>query len=380
MQTTFLVFGLTGDLMKKKGIPALFALWSKKQLPEDFKVVGLSRKEWSPEATQKYITDTIKNASDEARAFAGRFTIIQGEVSDKDAYTTLLKAVSGSVLVYLCVSPEFYAPIIENLSQHAMLKEARVLIEKPFGQDGKSAEALEEMLASHMSEEQIFRIDHYLAKEGVLTLVPGMYLPRDIGSIEVYLLEKGGVESRGAVYDALGCLRDVGQNHLLQMAALSSGIRRADALKQLHILSPEEVASHTRRAQYEGYEHIEGVAPGSQTETYFSLNTALSIPLYEVEIGVTLEAGKALKTARKEIILRKKDLSTIVIPLESKQNEYELLFADALRGDHAHFVSREEISLEWAFIDPILSEWKKGAAPLLHYAPDSDQVRSSNTI
>jgi glucose-6-phosphate 1-dehydrogenase len=375
MQTVFLVFGLTGDLMRYKGIPALFALYRAGSLPSSFRILGFSRKQWDNAAIRMLITTSLGDRASETEiaSFAELFEIVQGEGTEPASYSAL-KAAAGTpeqLITYLCVSPELYAPIVENLGSSGMLApNTRLLIEKPFGRNLESAAALQALLLNYVPEEHIFRIDHYLAKDGVALL--GQENPANIAEIDVFLLETAGVEKRGAVYDAVGCLRDVGQNHMLEMLATAAGGNREEVLRGLHTLTPEECATQTARGQYEGYRLIEGVSPNSQTETYFKINTTLAAGAHQ--IAVLLEAGKRLATQRKEVVIRRTDGSSVTVSLDSKNNEYETLFSEAFAGNRNRFVSMSEVEVLWGFLSPIQAQWDKGAVPLVPYAPDTDTI------
>ncbi len=379
MPNTFIAFGLTGDLMRNKGIPAIYSLFQKGVLPTDFRVIGLSRKEWSKDATEEYITKTIgANDAD----FASKFVILQGEADEPESYIELMKAAArGKKLLYLCVSPELYAPIVGNLSDAGFFEDTEnlplLLIEKPFGGDLGSADDLEELLSAHLPDEHIYRIDHYLAKTGAEEIAAASIAQDAIARIEAYLCETVGAEKRGAVYDMLGTLRDVGQNHLLELVALASGYpSRLEALEALHILSPKEIPEKSWRAQYEGYQQIDGVAENSQTETYFKIETEIELE-GGAHIPVLLEAGKSVDTNRKEVVVRLTDGTSRIFSLESHGNEYEKLFAEAMLRNRDRFISREEVEALWHFVDPIEACWKRGDVALSTYAPGTGSASDS---
>lgn len=378
--TVFLAFGITGDLMKNKGLPALFALFAAGTLPANFRLVGVSRKSWSQEEMRSYIAGVILASGaqeDQAALFAERSSFVQGEADTPETFAKLAVEVGSPerLLIYLSVSPDFYAPIISGLGANVLLAPAtRLLIEKPFGKDGADAEALEKLLEQYVSEEQIFRIDHYLAKTGAFELA--VLNKRDITDIAIYLLEAIGVEDRGSVYDAVGALRDVGQNHMLEMLALAAGgaSGRADVLASLPSMSDADIAADAARGQYKGYLSIQGVAKGSKTETYFRIRTAFKSPA-GTKVYSTLEAGKRLGMAKKEVVLTYSGGSSRSISLSSGGNEYERLFSDALDGKRELFVSFAEVRSLWKFIDPIKAAWSKAGAPA-PYEPGTDTIRS----
>jgi glucose-6-phosphate 1-dehydrogenase len=360
MPATLLAFGLTSDLMKKKGIPALFALFLRGKLPSQFSVVGLSRKNWSQDEVQQYIFEMLKDIEvpeGQKKLFSEKFSLVQGEADNPESFLKLKAATEDA-----------------ELATHDFLDAwARVLIEKPFGTSGQDALALDALLARSLKEEQIFRIDHYLAKTGAFELA--LLAEDNLIGVAVYLLETEGVEDRGALYESVGALHDVGQNHMLEMLALAAGTvaSRAEVLATLPILSPDLIKADTVRGQYEGYRSIEGVAPDSTTETYFKIKTAITTASGS-RIFALLEAGKRMGTSRKEVVLTYANGSSRSISLESKSNEYEALFAGALMDKRDLFVSQAEVGALWRFIDPIKKEWGQGSSPLILYAPGTDSI------
>jgi 6-phosphogluconate dehydrogenase len=312
------------------------------------------------------------------------------------------------------------------------------LVEKPFGKDLKTAKELDELLGKLFKEVQIYRIDHYLAKEMVRNILnfrfsnnlfEGIWNNRFIEKIDIRLWETAGVEQRGAFYDGVGALRDVGQNHLLQMLALvcmenpgsfeRDAIRkkRADLLRQLCCLSRNEIRSFTFRAQYQGYRKIEGVKQDSETETYFKIRTFIDSPRWR-GVPIFLESGKKLGEVKKEIMVTLRHpipcllcppgteehyKNQIQIAWEPKEEikvyfwakkpgekyqierqamnfllrehdkrlqyaeEYEQLLLDAIAGDQLSFVSTQEVMAMWKFVDPIVQAWQRNVVPLYFY-------------
>ncbi len=465
--TTLVVFGATGDLMARKIVPSLAYLSVNGKLPDRFRVIGFSRRDWSDEdfrAHVRSVLDAYPGAAPTGAArdaFVERFSYRRGTFDDAAAYEALaddIRAVSSgweggcNRLFYLAVPPEHYRTIFERLASSGLATSCgdagpctRVLVEKPFGKDGASAQELDEVLGSLFAEEQIYRIDHYLAKEmlqGILsfrfanTLMEPSWDAGSIERIDVTLLESIGVERRGAFYDGVGALRDVGQNHLLQMLALvamdrprdlsAAAIReqRARFLSTLRPPSPAEIAARSFRAQYGGYRAIPGVAPDSDTETYFALRFNLAGPRWG-GVPVTMESGKRMGPPLKQIAVtfRAPDAclcdtdrpgpyeNRVIFQLEPTESiriefwakkpgfehelekreftfflyerqervqyveEYATLLLDAIEGDQTLFVSTDEVREMWRFIDPWLGVWKTGAVPLEAYEPDTDEVR-----
>ncbi|MCX8007459.1 MAG: glucose-6-phosphate dehydrogenase [Coriobacteriia bacterium] len=465
--TTLVVFGATGDLMARKIVPALAYLSVNTRLPDRFRVIGFSRREWTDDDFRAHVRTVLDGypgaapAGAEREAFISRFSYQQGTFDDPGAYEALATDIQAASsqwnggcnrLFYLAVPPEHYRTIFERLAESGLATPCdgggpctRVLVEKPFGQDAASAQELDEVLGSLFAEEQIYRIDHYLAKEmlqGILsfrfsnTLMEPSWNGESIERIEITLLESIGVERRGGFYDGVGALRDVGQNHLLQMLALvamdrptdlsASSIREARArfLRTLRPPTPAEMAARSFRAQYRGYRAIPGVAPDSGTETYFALRFALSGPRWG-GVPVTIESGKRMGPALKQIAVtfRAPDAclcdsakpgpfeNRVVFQLEPEESiriefwakkpgfehelekreftfflyerqekvqyveEYATLLLDAIEGDQTLFVSTDEVRQMWRFIDPWLEVWRAGQVPLDEYEPDTTEVR-----
>ncbi len=379
MQTVFLAFGFTGNLMKHKGIPALFALHRDGFLPQDFEIVGLSRKMWNSDELYVYIEDILKDQSgtpEQISFFARHCSLVHGEVDNKESYTKIRAAIGTpeNIFAYLCVSPDHYTAVISGLGESGFLgAETRLLIEKPFGKNGADADALTTQLLHYLPEERIFRVDHYLAKESATELAA--MSKRDITGVAISLLETTGVEERGMLYDTVGALRDVGQNHMLEMLALAVGGAgvRAETLASLPPVKPEAIGMSVYRGQYAGYTAIDGVKKTSQTETYFKIKTTIMSAAGN-RVAVTLEAGKRLASSRKDVALTYTGGSTRIVSLESKHNEYEALFRGALSGTHDLFVSHEEIQALWKYIDPIVLAWDAREASLVSYEPGTDPI------
>lgn len=355
--TVLVIFGATGDLIKKKIIPALFYLYEQGCLPEKLEVIGYSRRAWTDEDFRAHVTKILRQYHKEAvdqtalERFLTIFSYHQGTFEAATDYSELAKRlgridegwrICSNKLFYFAVPPEFYENIFRHLKSSHLSDPCspeegwtRVLVEKPFGDDLPTARRLDAMLGELFKEEQIYRIDHYLAKDMLQNILAFRFANnifeqtwnKDfIERIDIRLLESIGVEDRGSFYDSVGALRDVGQNHLLQMLALvtmdhptSFGPeiirqKRAQILQSVHVLSGSEVKTATVRAQYEGYRNIAGVASDSQTETYFKLVTHLTAPRW-ASVPVILESGKRLGQALKEIVVTFKHPQPCLCPV-----------------------------------------------------------------
>ncbi len=462
--TTLVVFGTTGDLMARKIIPSLAYLAERQRLPSEFEVIGWGRRGWGDPQLREHVSGILdeyagpRPEGERRTRFISLFRSHDGAFDDPGAYDRLAalleaadvrRGMCGNKLFYLAVPPEHYTLILQNLANSGLTAPCsldtgytRVLVEKPFGHDFATAQDLDELLGSLFREEQIYRIDHYLAKEmlqGILsfrfsnTLFEPSWDARSVQRIDIRLHESIGVEGRGAFYEGVGALRDVGQNHLLQMLALATmdqpmdlsadAIRsaRLALLRGLEPLTTEGVSAQTYRAQYIGYRDAEQVAPESVTETYFRLDATLTGPRWG-GVPVMMESGKRLGAPRKEIAITLKPAAAclcsgegsfenvVTFQLEPEETirirfwakkpgfdadlepreftfllyesdervqyveEYAKLLIDAIAGDQTLFVSTGEVAEMWRFIDPIVRGWAKGAVPLETYAPDSAEV------
>lgn len=456
--TVLIVFGATGDLMAKKISPSLFHLFQYGKLPKMFQVLGVARRDLSDNDFRKHIHDVLKAKGEKDKMlnkFIEHFFYKQGEFQDKETYIKLSEVlgrtdkewrVCSNKLFYLAVPPLHYKGIFENLSTSGLTIPCgpeegwtRVIVEKPFGEDSKTARRLDKLLGSLFREEQIYRIDHYLAKEMLQNilifrftnnLLEKIWNHESVESINIKLYEKLGVETRGSFYETVGALRDVGQNHLLQMLALSimenplsfeaEAVRqqRAKALQSLPILKNSAITENTVRAQYKGYKLIAGVDNKSKVETYFKIFFSLSHKRWK-GVKVILESGKRLGENRKEIIITLRHKTPCLCPpgqhlknkiifrMEPREEikinfwskkpgldmniqsadfdfiyqkeekhsqytkEYEKLLLDCIEGNQLLFVSTKEIGAMWKFTDPIEKYWEKNLVYLETYEPDS---------
>lgn len=360
--TNIVILGVTGDLTAKKIMPALFNLWKKQALPEQFNIIGFGRREMDTaqfvEYAKELLTKKVKFSDSDFANFSKHLVYVQGLFEQQDAYKKLSSRldeleqvwVEPQRLFYLAVPPEIYSTIFTNLDGsglgHGGGKKVltKVLVEKPFGQDEETAKDLDKLLGALFQEHQIYRIDHYLAKEmiqNILTfrfandIFEKIWNNQFIEKIEIRTWETLGVESRGVFYDAVGTFRDVGQNHLLQMMALATmdapldfssqaiQLRRAQLIDTLKPLSDDDIKSQTYRAQYEGFNQIPGVKESSQTETFFKIKAELNHPRW-VGVPIYMEAGKRLSHQVKDIVITfKRDSNSL---MESGQYTNRIIF------------------------------------------------------
>lgn len=460
--TALIIFGITGDLATKKIIPSLWYLFGHDLLPERMFVVGVGRRELSEKDFRALIRDAIEKRSekditeDDFTRFCDLFSYQQGVFEDKQTFRSLVEriekaeatwGVCGNKLMYLAVPPSLYETIFKHLAAVKLnlpcggeLGWSRILIEKPFGTDKKSAQMLQKLLASYFKEEQVYRIDHYLFKEIIQgiesfrfsnNLFEHTWDNTVIDRVDVHLCESIGVEGRGRFYDAVGALRDVGQNHVLEMLAAVTmeypvGMQeevvhknRTELIRALAPWKKETLRKNTYRAQYRGYRDIEGVASDSETETYFGLKTELDHPRW-AGVPIYMEAGKRMGEARKEIVLtlkhpkvcmlcqagphgpnrivfRLEPNDEIVIHFWTKKpgfehvleerafsfflyekevkvqyvEEYAKVLHSAMAGNRAPFIAADEVEALWTFSDPISEAWQNNIVPLEAYEPDT---------
>lgn len=318
------LFGATGDLAYKKLFPALHALEARGQL--GIPVVGIGREGWTIERLCDRIRDSLREAGvpDDDPAtdrLIGSMRYVHGEYSDPatfDALATVLSDV-GLPVFYLAIPPGLFGDVVDALAHHGLTGSARVVVEKPLGRDLASARALNATLASELREDQIFRIDHFLGYEQVQnllvarfgnTMLEPLWNRRYVSHVHIEMSESFGVNGRGAFYETVGCLRDVVQNHLLQLVcmlamdppvSLDADAIADEKMKVLRSIRPLTYESIVR-GQYDGYREEPGVAPESDVDTYCALRFEIDSWRW-AGVPFTIRAGKGMARTLTEAVV-----------------------------------------------------------------------------
>lgn len=470
----FVIFGASGDLSRRKLIPALFHLADLKFLPDRYAVVGTARNPMSEDAFRSLVRKAIQDhqadggggGTTEPSGFFESFYYQPGDTTQPASFDALKKklddldgslGLGGNRLFYLAVAPELVPGIVENLHEAQLLRAdrnswVRIIFEKPFGRDLQTALDLNAELKQFLHEDQIFRIDHYLGKETVQNILTfrfgnSIFEPvfnrTHVNNIRITVAESIGMESRrGAYYDTAGALRDIVQNHALQLLCLTTmeppATFRAEAirdekvkvLRTLAQMGPRQVAEWTVRGQYDGYRSEEGVRPDSTTETFVAVRTTIDNWRWS-GVPIILQTGKRMQKRATDIeiefnqpplclfrefadcppnpnslVIRIQPDEGISLSFVCKQpgtsyevqdvnmdfsynktfrrrspEAYERLLLDALRGDASLFTRSDEVEAAWRFVSSILEAWSKLPTPEFpNYEPGTDGPKEVNRL
>lgn len=425
-------FGATGDLAKKQIFPALYGMVADGEL--SIPVIGVAFSQWQLADLKKRAEESVRAARKDVseptlKKLLGLLAYVDGDYANPATFEALKAALGDAAhpTHYLAIPPSMFETVVKGLKSVGLNKGARVVVEKPFGRDLKSAQELHRVIARAFPEDAVFRIDHYLGKEEIMNLLyfrfansflEPVWNRNYIESVQVTAAENFGVQGRGAFYESAGALRDVIENHLFQIVALlameAPGYQGYGAVQQaktavfkaMRPLAPEDLV----RGQFEGYRDEEGVAADSDVETFAAVRLSIDswrwagVPFY-------LRAGKHLATTAHEVLVKFKrppqalfddavsrdhnpnylrirlqpdseialgarvktpgeefvgDSRELVVDTEHPEERapYERLLADALEGDRALYSTAEAVEAAWAVVEPVLNDH----APAIAYA------------
>lgn len=441
------IFGITGDLAQRKVLPALYHLFAAGLLHDQTYIVGTSRREVAmDDIIERLQTAVADHDPVVLERLKTRLSMLQVDPTDDNDYVNLRTHLQGiednaSVclhrLFYLSIPPQVYGGIVQRLGQHGLNQgcihgstSSRLLVEKPFGYDLVSAQELIAKTAEHFNEEQVYRIDHYLAKETAQNILVfrknnalfnQVWNRENISQISITAVEKISIEGRANFYENVGALRDLIQSHLMQLLSLtlmeipdeitadSVHAAKQNVLNSIASVPADQVNERAVRGQYDSYK-TEVDNDRSTTETYASVVLFSNDPLWS-GVPLRLTTGKALKQKRTSITVdfgtdhinrlqfriqpdegitltlqvKKPGLATDVEPTTMEfayetaflQNgivadAYERVLIEAIRGDHMLFATDQEVLSSWRILQPLLDEWGKSADDLVTYKSGSD--------
>jgi glucose-6-phosphate 1-dehydrogenase len=438
-------FGATGDLAYKEVFPALLGLVQRNRL--DVPIIGVARSGWDLARLRQRARESLEHHLGKGKldeeAFArlsGLLRYIDGDYADARTFQRLRKALGDAQrpLHYLAIPPSMFATVTEGLAAAGCIDGARVIVEKPFGRDLASARELNQILHRHLPEDRIFRMDHFLGKEPIQNilylrfanaLLEPIWNARYVRQMQITMAEDFGVKGRGAFYEEAGAIRDVLQNHLLQVLALlamdAPAVHTPDATRQersrlIQAIRPLDRASVVR-GQFRGYRDEPGVAADSAVETYVAARLAIEtwrwagvpfyiragkhLPVTDTEVmvefrrpplelfgelipahsnhlrlhlgpDVRIELGLRVKVPGDQLIGEDVELVAAERPAGGRP-PYERLLGDAMEGDTELFARQDAVEAEWAVVDPVVGD---DATPLYEYDPGTWGPEEANQL
>ena len=444
------LFGATGDLAKRKLFPALYHMEDRGEL--DLPIVGVARSDWTDDIFRKEATSAIEAAVPKIkktvlRRLQRRLDLVQGDYADPTTWAALTDVLdkhrSRTAVYYMAIPPSMFPTVAESLASVGLNERGRIVVEKPFGRDLRSAHELNVVLHKVFPEQHIFRIDHYLGKESVEdllvfrfsnTLFEPVWNRRYVRSVQITMSETIGVEGRGSFYDSVGAIRDVFQNHLLQVVSLlameppvghEASYLQDEKVKVFAAMTPLDCTTLVR-GQYEGYRDEDGVAKRSKVETFVAAKLEIDswrwagVPWYaRVGKGLAESATEAVvelqspprllfdeaggPTPERNLIrLRLGSHDGVTFQLQAKtpgphldsqsmnvsvdfaaalgdrREAYERLLGDALVGSPRRFAREDAVEQMWRIVDPALQAENSG--PVYRYPvgswgpPEADRI------